>query len=773
MSERVHRLLGLFAAPLLILLAATGIVLAVDAALEASATPPIGRTSVAELIGRLAPRGRLESLAVTPSGVVVARLEGARRPVEVDPATGDLRPLRTPGGTVRLATDLHRNLALGDLGRLPSAATSLAALLVVVTGARAFARRRPSGGRLDRLHRRTGLLVALPLSFSAATGLVLAVAALDPLAFDGLRPPPGIARAEGSRRPATEIDTLRRLPLADLEELIAPSEDDPEDTWRLTTLDRFADIDPVDGSIVAVRERPTTHRAKAALLRLHAGLGRPLLAGGLGLAALLAAVAVLGGLAIVRGRRRSGRRRVGRRDPDADTVILVGSERGTTRGFAERLAELLRDHGRRVELCEMNDFAPHHGRAGHLLILTATWGAGVAPNSADRFLARLPHLERIPAFAVLGFGDGTSGRFCAFAEEVERALLARGGSPFLPLGRVDRGSETDYARWVSGLLAAVAPTPPPAIADVARSDTARPTSSPSSRAILSGSAMASRWTATIHLPAEVDASALRTRLAARVGEIEAALSRFRPDSEVVRFDAAAIGEPFAIGRDLAEVLTVGLEVGRLSAGAFDVGLAAETAAAGFGVGWAATGGRPRAIRPPAHELLDLDPVDRRLVKRGAISLDLGGIAKGWAVDEVARLLRERGLVTHLVGLDGEMRAGAARPDGHPWRIGVEAPVPGRRDLLGSLDLVDRAVATSGDYRRRAATTGRSHTLDPATGRPVVDGPASVTALADDCITAEAWATALMVSGRRGLATATAAGVDAIFADRRPTSPEES
>lgn len=284
------------------------------------------------------------------------------------------------------------------------------------------------------------------------------------------------------------------------------------------------------------------------------------------------------------------------------------------------------------------------------------------------------------------------------------------------------------------------------------------------RRMLWGAAMGSRWSVTLWTPADCELSALRVRLAARIAGIEVSLSRFRADSEVVAFDHAPLGEWRPASRDLAEVVAIGLDVGRQSRGAFDIGLAAEVAARGFGAGWACSGPLRQQI-VPAHEAIELDAGGQRLRKRAPLALDLAAIAKGWAVDELSRLVASAGFPSHLVALDGELRAGAAQQDNQPWAIGLEAPAIGRREVIGRIDLVERAVATSGNHRRFDAHGG--HTIDPATGRSIVGGPAAVSALAATCVEADAWATALLVRGRDGLAAARAAGVEAVFVTREP------
>lgn len=132
--------------------------------------------------------------------------------------------------------------------------------------------------------------------------------------------------------------------------------------------------------------------------------------------------------------------------------------------------------------------------------------------------------------------------------------------------------------------------------------------------------------ATIHAPPEVDTDRLGRDLP-RAAAIEAALSRFVATSDVVRFDAAPLDAWILVSDDCIRVLATGLEIGRQSGGAFDVGLVAEVAAHGFGAGWAATGISVRRQRRPAHDVLDVDAAGRRVRKRAALALDLAGIAR--------------------------------------------------------------------------------------------------------------------------------------------------
>ena len=155
-------------------------------------------------------------------------------------------------------------------------------------------------------------------------------------------------------------------------------------------------------------------------------------------------------------------------------------------------------------------------------------------------------------------------------------------------------------------------------------------------------------------------------------------------------------------------------------------------------------------------------------KHAGVALDLCGIAKGFGVDELARVLDRHGVGSWLVGIDGEMRARGCRPDGSPWAIALEAPDDDQREAMGVIELADAAIATSGDYRQWRMIDGErvSHTMDPRTVAPLRVAVASVTVVAPTCTDADAYATALMVLGAEaGRDHAIRRGLDALFVTR--------
>lgn len=292
------------------------------------------------------------------------------------------------------------------------------------------------------------------------------------------------------------------------------------------------------------------------------------------------------------------------------------------------------------------------------------------------------------------------------------------------------------------------------------------TSTDRARFALNGPTMGTRWSALLFAERGFDTGAVQSALQAAVDEVDAQMSTWKPDSDLMRLNAAPVGEWVAAPKRLTEVLRLGLEIGRASGGAFDIGMGDAVTAWGFGSEAAAPANIRAAMtasRRPAHEVLEIDGAQVR--KSAAIALDLNGIAKGYGVDRLAQTIRYYGIADALVGIDGEMRALGLRPDGEAWTIAVEAPDAERRTPHSILALQDAAVATSGNYRHWVEVQGRrlSHTMDPTRGAPLLASPASVTVVAPTCAEADAWATALMVLGaKRGAALARKRRLDALF-----------
>jgi len=135
-----------------------------------------------------------------------------------------------------------------------------------------------------------------------------------------------------------------------------------------------------------------------------------------------------------------------------------------------------------------------------------------------------------------------------------------------------------------------------------------------------------------------------------------------------------------------------------------------------------------------------------------VMLDCSAIAKGYGSDRIAKLLRSRGVENYMIEIGGEIVTRGISPKRLPWKIGVTKPNDDslnlNQEIITVLNVTDKAMATSGNYRNFYYKNGRkyAHTIDPKTGRPVQHELLSATVLADDCATADAYATSFMVLG---------------------------
>ncbi|MCH2203714.1 MAG: FAD:protein FMN transferase [Fuerstiella sp.] len=280
-----------------------------------------------------------------------------------------------------------------------------------------------------------------------------------------------------------------------------------------------------------------------------------------------------------------------------------------------------------------------------------------------------------------------------------------------------------------------------------------------------GETMGTRFSVTIDAPRVSDTrSGILAEITAKLSEINAQMSTWDTESEISGFNRSDSTDWFPVSPEFASVVYEAKRIHELSGGAFDPTVSPLIDLWGFG--------RPEGTGVPDQVEIDealravgMQHVEVRIKPAALrkcnteVQLNLSAIAKGYAVDAIAEMLSQSGRPSFIVDIGGETRAGIAKASGDPWRIGVESPNSGlsRNDHLTRIvPVTQSSIATSGDYRNffEADGTRYSHTINPVTGRPVVNPPASVTVIHDSCMTADALATAMMVLGlERGITLA--------------------
>lgn len=280
---------------------------------------------------------------------------------------------------------------------------------------------------------------------------------------------------------------------------------------------------------------------------------------------------------------------------------------------------------------------------------------------------------------------------------------------------------------------------------------------------LSGRTMGTTW--QVRVVSDAEPARLRAGIQAQLDEVVAQMSTWEDGSDISRFNRADAGSVHGLPTAFFEVLDAALALAADTGGAYDPTVGPLVNLWGFGPDGERSAPPDDAaiagvMARSGWQRLALDRRTRTVAQPGGLYLDLSSIAKGYGVDRVAGYLDGTGSEAWLVEVGGELRARGRKPDGLPWRVGIEQPAPDdRRDAPASgdqqpqlsgivLEPNDLAVATSGDYRHYFETgQGRfSHTIDPRSGRPVTHGLASVTVLHTSCMQADALATALTVLG---------------------------
>ena len=292
---------------------------------------------------------------------------------------------------------------------------------------------------------------------------------------------------------------------------------------------------------------------------------------------------------------------------------------------------------------------------------------------------------------------------------------------------------------------------------------------------LNGSTMGTSYSIKVVDPAaDLHRDTLASLVEAELASLVQQMSTYEPGSELSRFNHSRQTDWVAASNELVEVLDESRQVSMLTGGAFDVTVGPLVELWGFGP--EDTGERipsaPEIAALKAQlgfeniEVRTTPPAIRKL--HADIRADLSAIAKGYAVDRLARLLESQGISSYLVEIGGDLRGKGLNPAGSKWRIGIERPTNVGRTMHAVIAIDNTGVATSGDYRNYFERDGQrySHTINPLTGMPVTHMLASVTVISPQAMRADALATALMALGPdAGFELANREGLAAFFVIR--------
>jgi len=270
-----------------------------------------------------------------------------------------------------------------------------------------------------------------------------------------------------------------------------------------------------------------------------------------------------------------------------------------------------------------------------------------------------------------------------------------------------------------------------------------------------GSTMGTQYHLTVaRPPADQVADDVQAEIDQLLEKINQQMSTYIKTSELSRFNISRSTDWFPVSKQLATVVAAGQQISEQSNGAFDITVGPLVNLWNFGpdrksIVLPKDEAITKALSASGYSYLQvrLDPPALKKAKP-ELFVDLSAIAKGHAVDAVAALLDARGIEHYLVEIGGEVRTRGRNPDQVAWKVGIESPAENGRQLARVVSLSGWSMATSGDYRNYHEIDGKrfSHTIDPKTGRPVTHSLAMTSVLHNDCMMADAYATAIMVLG---------------------------
>lgn len=283
----------------------------------------------------------------------------------------------------------------------------------------------------------------------------------------------------------------------------------------------------------------------------------------------------------------------------------------------------------------------------------------------------------------------------------------------------------------------------------------------------------------------VGGAADRTVIQQRVNEefarIDLALSNYRSDSAIEQFNATVSTAALAVDAELVQLVELARAVHSASQGCYDLTIKPLFDLWGF---------KQNLFTPPNEAALasalaqvgmdNLETVDTTHLRKRLpeLRIDISSIGQGYSVGRIAALLEAAQVENYLVEIGGELQVRGKNPDGRPWRIALEKPLPNARALHKTVVFEDgapRALMTSGTYRHYFDLQGKrySHILDARSGRPIEHSTVAVSVLHPDPTLADAWSTALLCLGsREGVPVANQHQIAALFIDQQDnTLPE--
>jgi len=463
-----HLALALISSLFLVMASVTGAILAIDAVQEKM--PPyraanFNEITLAQTIPVLKEKfAEIGEISIDHNGFVQLKgfdNDGNEIDAYVDPTTGKIlgKPIEKTA-FVQWTTALHRSLFLKEVGRLVIGIISFLLLLIAISGMALIIQRQRSISKFftkvvkeyfaQYYHIITGRIMLIPVLIIALTGTYLSMARFKLFPeHKAEHKEIEVPNEEPIKQNIADFTLFKNIKLADVKKIEFPFAEDPEEYYNLKLSNRELIVDQFTGKVLSEVNYPTTLLLENLSLDLHTGRTNIIWAIILGIACLNILFFIYSGFTITL-KRRATKIKNKHKTKDAEFILLVGTENGSTFRFADAIHQQLHAQGKVSYIAQLNQYEIYP-KAKHLLIFTSTYGLGDPPSNANKVMQLIekhPQKHQIN-FSVIGFGSHAYPDFCEFAKQIDQKLGAQNwAEQFIELHTVDDKSPIQFVQWV-------------------------------------------------------------------------------------------------------------------------------------------------------------------------------------------------------------------------------------------------------------------------------------------------------------------------------------
>ena len=463
-----HLVLALLASIVLVVASVTGVILAVDVASEKTKPYQIDKEdqlSLAEFIPKLKKKySEITSVSVDHNQFVTLEAfdeEGNEIKAYINPNTIEKLGNTTPKSDFfQWNLALHRSLFLHETGRFIVGFASFLFFLIAVSGTilllkrqngiRNFFSKVNKDSLAQYLHVTGGRLMLIPILIIAITATHLFLLRFEIISHEKLNPINFQENETLEELPLNDFQIFKKIKLSEVSKIDFPFMEDPEEYFILKLKDREITVNQFTGQILKESKYPVSQILETLSLDLHTGRTNLLWAIVLAIASLNILVFIYSGFAITLKRTKTKVRNKFKAH-ESEFILLVGSENGTTYGFANQIHLQLQANGKKSYLTDLNHYT-NFPKAKQLVIFTSTYGLGEAPVNASKFEERLkqfPQHQKIN-YSVVGFGSKAYPDFCEYAKDVDRLLAEKSWAErALSLYTVNEKSAEEFTKWAT------------------------------------------------------------------------------------------------------------------------------------------------------------------------------------------------------------------------------------------------------------------------------------------------------------------------------------